>query len=411
MATFVAYNYFLTKNAIKVNLSKKLFQEYFGSSSASIHQFFAPGRVNLIGEHIDYNGGFVFPMAIELGIRAWVRYRQDGQINIRSTQLEDGLNVLLSTETFEPRPSLWKNYPLGVIQYLYTRNQLINKVLGGVDVLLSSNLPIGSGLSSSAALEVLMAYILLWDGKNLCDEQKIAIAQLSQKVENDFVGVQCGIMDQFAVAMGKKDHAIRLNCENLAFQYVPFSISPICKLLILNTNKARSLADSKYNERKEECEEALTVLQKYKNIQTLCEATEQDLVHLTKYPILQQRAKHVIIENQRVIQATQLLAKNDLEGFGKLLYDSHQSLQQDYEVSGFELDCLVDAAMQQEGCLGARMTGAGFGGCAIALVKTDLIPVFKANVKQQYDKQTGLSLSIYETVASNGVHYEGIVKE
>ncbi len=369
---------------------------------SNTQHFFAPGRVNLIGEHIDYNGGLVLPAAINLGVSAKVQLREDGILRIQSVQAEGSLEINLLQPNLAKRSESWMNYPLGVLVHLIKKGL----VLRGMDIYLDSNLPMGSGLSSSAAIEVLVAYILLYNAQHSLANDKVAIAQLSQQVENQFVGVQCGIMDQFAVAMGKEHQAMLLNCDTLDYEYIPFNLQDDYRLLIMNSHKERRLADSKYNERKAECDEALRLLQQHKNTSYLCAAQLSDLVHITD-PIIKKRAKHVITENQRVLQASQALQQNDLKSFGDLMVQSHRSLQHDYEVTGFELDTLVDLALQQPACIGARMTGAGFGGCAIALVQTSAISTFIEEVGQAYTKASNLNLAVYETKACNGV---GLVK-
>ncbi|MGB1205068.1 MAG: galactokinase [Chitinophagales bacterium] len=360
--------------------------------------FFAPGRINLIGEHIDYNGGLVLPIAINLGITAKVSFRNDTIINIKSAQIKEILNIDLETETYEKRRILWQNYPLGIIEY-FKKNDL---PISAADISLSSNLPIGGGLSSSAALEVLISFVMLSAAKHDLLNDKTKVAQFCQQVENEFVGVKCGIMDQFAVAKGKENQAMLLNCDTLENEYIPFDLQNEYALILMNTNKKRELADSKYNERKAECDAALLEIQQQKNINYLCEADISDIEKL-KNSVLQKRAKHVISENERVKKAVVALKNKKLKEFGKLMNESHESLKKDYEVTGFELDTLVSICQKNEACIGARMTGAGFGGCAIALVEKENAAAFAQKAKQEYDEKTGLSLDIYETMACEGV--------
>ena len=360
--------------------------------------FFAPGRINLIGEHIDYNGGLVLPIAINLGILATVNFRNDAIINIHSKQITEALYIDLQTENYEKRTASWQNYPLGVIEY-FKKNNL---PLTGADISLSSNLPIGGGLSSSAALEVLISFIMLSAAKHDLLTQKTKIAQFCQQVENEFVGVKCGIMDQFAVAKGKQNQAMLLNCDTLENEYIPFDLQNEYALVLMNTNKKRELADSKYNERKAECDAALLEIQEHKNINYLCEADILDLKYLENN-VLRKRAKHVISENERVKKAVLALKNKKLKVFGQLMNESHESLKKDYEVTGFELDTLVEICQKNEACIGARMTGAGFGGCAIALVQKEKVVAFGQKTKQEYDEKTGLSLDVYETTACEGV--------
>ncbi|OWY18960.1 galactokinase [Sphingobacteriales bacterium UPWRP_1] len=367
-----------------------------------LQQYFAPGRVNLIGEHIDYNGGLVLPIAIAQGIGAKVLYTGSPEVRIRSAGMKGELAVNLLEETFEKRPEAWMNYPLGVIKYLLP---YIQSHTDGFDAELHTDLPVGSGLSSSAALEVLTAYILLNMGSRQSNTDGIQIAKLCKQVENEFVGVNCGIMDQFAVSMCKAQHALLLNCNSLNYQYVQFEPEGY-SLLVMNTNKPRTLTDSKYNERKSECMHALALINLKRGnqpIDNLCQADFNWLGYI-KEPMLLKRAKHVITENYRVQAAVNALEAKDWYEFGELLTQSHWSLRDNYEVTGFELDTVVNLSVRASGCLGARMTGAGFGGCAIALVETTKIGHFIEQVKPNYDKATGLSLDILVTRAENGVH-------
>ncbi|OWY20530.1 galactokinase [Sphingobacteriales bacterium UPWRP_1] len=369
-----------------------------------LQQYFAPGRVNLIGEHIDYNGGLVLPIAIAQGIGAKVLYTGNPEVRIRSAGMNGELVVNLLSETFEKRPEAWMNYPLGVIKYLLP---YIQPHTNGFDAALHTDLPAGSGLSSSAALEVLTAYILLNMGNGQSKSDGVMIAKLCKQVENEFVGVNCGIMDQFAVSMCKAQHALLLNCNSLKYQYVPFEPGNY-SLLVMNTNKPRKLSESKYNERKGECEQALTLINHNRGshpIDNLCQADFNWLGYI-KDNLLHKRAKHVITENYRVQAAVNAMQANDWYEFGELLTQSHWSLRDNYEVTGFELDTLVNLAVHASGCLGARMTGAGFGGCAIALVETSKIGQFTEQVKPAYDKTTGLSLEILVTRAESGVHLQ-----
>lgn len=386
------------------------FIDFFGTPQQEVQHFFSPGRVNLMGEHVDYNGGQVLPIAIPQGIAATVAWNDSRIIRIRSMQGEGELVIDLSDEGYGKRSEHWQNYPLGVIYTLWKRQQNLKNHLrildAGCDILLDSNLPAESGLSSSAALEMLIAFVIF--SRNYAQKLKdipsirVTLALLCQKAENNFVGVQSGIMDQFAVAMGQHNNAILLDCQTLKFQYVPFQ-SRKYTLLILNSNKPRQLTESKYNERKSECDQALAILQQqYPHIKNLCEA---QLVELDAIPfdILYRRAYHVVTENQRTVAAAKALVENDWLRLGELFNESQFSLRDMYEVTGFELDILVELAQQLEGCIGARMTGAGFGGCAIALVETDKVTDFKITLALQYQKLVQLPLSIYEATAENGV--------
>ena len=357
--------------------------------------YFAPGRVNLIGEHLDYNGGLVLPAALTIGVTATFTKRADNKLVLRSVthpfHKEFDLGDPLS---FDPAND-WTNYPLGIVHQLIKEGHSVP----GCDILYTSNLPEGSGLSSSAAVEVLTAYMLLSQ-----TEQNINLpwlANLCKQVENEFIGVQCGIMDQFAVAMGNADHAILLNCSTLEHSYVHMELNNY-RLLILNTKKPRSLIHSKYNERKAECEEALRILKATSSIQHLADATIPQL-DLIPDETIKKRARHVVTESLRVKETVKALRFNDLSTFGRLMNASHASLKNDYEVTGIELDTLAEEAQKLKGCLGARMTGAGFGGCAIALVHQDSIAEFKHILPFKYQAVTGLNCEIYESQIGDGV--------
>ncbi len=373
------------------------FKKLFGESRQKIRTFFAPGRVNLIGDHIDYNGGMVLPAAINLGITAQVREREDSIIRMRSTISNKRVEIdLQKALKFDPNAG-WGNYPMGVLHLL----QQTKIPMRGADLLFDSTLPVGSGLSSSAAVEVLTGYVLMTLA-GYKEVDRLALALLCQKAENEFVGVQCGIMDQFAVAMGKAQKAMALNCQTLENRYVPFEIGDY-KLVVMNSNKERSLADSMYNERRGECEKGLAIIRKKFDIPNLCKAEFPMINDLIEDPILKARATHVWWENQYVQEAIEALEEGDLASFGESMDASHISLANDYEVSCDELDILVDVARSVEGCIGARMTGAGFGGCAIALVHEDVLKEFKAYVKQRYEQATNLMVDIYTCEAVDGV--------
>jgi galactokinase len=365
------------------------------SADGEIEIFFSPGRVNLIGEHIDYNGGLVLPAALSLGISAALRRRSDGTVRLRSAS-ETSASTIELNAIKKKESARWANYPAGVMKYLMDDG----KKLTGCDVLLMSDLPESSGLSSSAALEVLTAYMMLYPlGPEKID--RIRMSLLCQKVENEFIGVNCGIMDQFAVALGRKDDAILLNTGTLEYRYIPFALGKY-RLLILNTKKRRELADSKYNERRAECEAALEVIQKSRPAKTLVEADAEDLILIQDHT-LRKRARHVITENKRVQKSVTALGNGELATFGNLMCASHDSLRYDYEVTGFELDTIVSEALALPSCLGARMTGAGFGGCAIAIVEESAIPVFIEAVLKNYRTKTGLDGEIYVSVIEDGV--------
>ncbi len=377
---------------------KQEFTQRFGGNASEVKSFFCPGRVNLIGEHIDYNGGYVFPGALTIGITALWRKRNDFSVRMQSLNASGEILVdTLGKMDYEEKDD-WGNYPKGMLQYLKAEGYSIS----GADILFSSNLPDGAGLSSSAAIEVLTGYMALSvEGKK--DIDTIWLAQLAQKVENKYIGVNCGIMDQFAVANGKANHAILLDCQTLDFSLVPFDMKDY-SLVIMNTNKRRELADSKYNERRGECDEVLRQLNTKYNFTNLCAATLASIDELITDPVLRQRAIHVVSENLRVLASVEVLKKGQLETFGKLLNASHDSLKNNYEVTGLELDTIVDEARKIEGCLGARMTGAGFGGCAIAIVQTQKIENFKNTVSRNYAAKTDLDATFYTSTIGNGVH-------
>lgn len=377
---------------------KNRFKDVFNSEDEGV--FFAPGRVNLIGEHTDYNGGNVFPCAINLGTYMLSRKRADRKIRMFSLNFESLGVIEFSLDDLKNEEShSWCNYSKGVLWVLKEEGF---KIHSGFDVLVFGNIPNGAGLSSSASLEIVTA-VMLKDLFDL-DIDMVNMALLSKKAENEFVGVNCGIMDQFAIAMGKKDKAIFLDTNRLKYEYVDFNLSGI-KLIIGNTNKRRGLADSKYNERRAECEGALIDLQKVVDVNSLGELTEAEF---KKYSysiddeIRKSRAKHAVFENRRTIKAVSILKDNNIEGFGKLMNDSHQSLRYDYDVTGKELDTLVDIAQKQNGVIGARMTGAGFGGCTISLVKGEDVEEFIKNVELEYEKEIGYLPTFYVVEVGEG---------
>ena len=378
---------------------KGLFKEKYGerSEQGPVQYFFSPGRVNLIGEHIDYNGGYVFPAALSLGIYGALRFRADRFIQLKSTNASQSVTINLAEPIVYKPEDGWANYPKGVIKQLLDDGHLLK----GCDILFSGDLPDGAGLSSSAALLVLVTFMLRYaDGER--DIDKVAIAKFTQKVENQFIGVNCGIMDQFAVAMGKKDVAILLDCNTLHYKYTPFALGEY-SLVIMNTNKKRELAESKYNERRDECEQVVDIIKKHRQVESLCQVSMSEIDKYVENDVLRRRASHVISENNRVLLAVELLDKGDIVGFANLMTQSHNSLKIDYEVTGVELDCIVENALLAKGCIGARMTGAGFGGCAIALVATCNIEQFKVVVAQEYQKTTGLLPDFYVASIVDGV--------
>ncbi|HPI11915.1 MAG TPA: galactokinase [Catalimonadaceae bacterium] len=378
------------------NETRKAFSDTYGHQG-SVRTYFCPGRINLIGEHIDYNGGFVFPAALTLGITACISKREDGVVRFSSTTIPGTVEIRLN-ETLENKPSQhWANYPIGVLAFL----QKEGYTLSGADVMFSSNLPDGAGVSSSAAIEVLTAFMFLAENGHP-EPDRVWLSIFAQKVENQFIGVNCGIMDQFSVANGKAGQGILLNCNNLEFRYVPMNLGNY-RLVILNTKKRRELADSKYNERRAECDEALAILNQTETFPDLCSATFDAVESLISDPVIRARATHVVAENQRVIEACKVLEAGNLERFGQLLNESHFSLRDLYAVTGKELDVITDAARLHPGCLGARMTGAGFGGCGIAIVDKESIPDFSRVVSETYEAACGWAPSVYVSEIGEGV--------
>jgi galactokinase len=362
------------------------------------HIFFCPGRVNLIGEHIDYNGGRVMPCAISLGTWMAVSKNTDKLLRFECLNFPETASLHLQ-DSYTRSGKDWYNYPLGVISELAEQGHS----LSGMDMLFAGDLPIGSGLSSSASIEVLMGFAISeMFGLGI---SKKDIALLAKKVENEFIGVNCGIMDQFAVAMGQESHAILLNCDTVEHEYIPLQLGDYV-LAIINTNKPRKLAESKYNERFMECGKALTALKKELPLQNLCDIAPDEFIvnrHLINDPVLEKRALHVIAENQRVHQAAKALQAHDLALFGKLMYASHQSLQDLYEVSGEELDTIVEFCKTYHACAGARMTGAGFGGCAIALVQKKCVDDFSGKIMAYYKERIGYEPGVFASVVGDGV--------
>ena len=374
------------------------FQEVFGSPAEK--HFFAPGRVNLIGEHTDYNGGNVFPCAIDKGTYGLVKKRNDRKFRMYSENFADlGVMEFTLDELTNDKKHDWANYPKGVIKMFLEAGQ---KIDSGFDILFSGNIPNGAGLSSSASIEMLTA-IVLKDLFHLSIDP-VEMAQLGKKTENLFIGVNSGIMDQFAVAMGKKDNAILLDCNTLKYDYVPVVLKDEV-IVIANTNKRRGLADSKYNERRAECDEALAELQTKLPIKALGELSIEQFEankNLIKSPIRQKRAKHAVYENQRTLKAQKELSAGNLAEFGKLMNQSHISLRDDYEVTGVELDTLAALAWEQPGVVGSRMTGAGFGGCTVSIVKKDKVDDFIKNVGEAYKNKIGYAADFYIASVSDG---------
>ena len=380
------------------------FKELFGDEG-EIGVYFAPGRVNMIGEHTDYNGGHVFPCALTIGTYGVARKRDDKKLRFYSMNFEN-LGVLESSvEGLKPEKEAdWTNYPKGVMWAFGEKGM---KVESGMDLVLFGNIPNGSGLSSSASVEVLTGFILRdMFGFDVTNQDLALIGQYS---ENKFNGVNCGIMDQFAIAMGKKDCAIFLDTSDLKYEYAPVKLEG-ARIVISCSNKKRGLGDSKYNERRSECETALAEIQKVKDIKSLGELTEEEFEAVKdaiKDPVRQKRAKHAVYENQRTVQAVAALKANDIAKFGELMNASHVSLRDDYEVTGIELDTLVEEAWNCPGVIGSRMTGAGFGGCTVSIVKTEDIENFIAKVGAAYKEKIGYAADFYVVDIGDGA---GVLK-
>ncbi len=384
---------------MKENL-QKAFEDIYHKKAE--YSYFSPGRVNLIGEHIDYNGGLVMPCAITLGTYLLLAKNDDNVFRFRSMNFNEQADVPVK-QGYKKEGSLWYNYPSGVIEFFLQGGHQLQ----GVDMLYYGDIPIGSGLSSSASIEVVTAFAL--NELFSCGYSKLELVKLSKWVENVFIGLNSGIMDQFAVAFGEKNKALMLNCDTLDYEAVDSNLGDYV-LAIINTNKPRKLAESKYNERVQECRSALKSLQQELDIQNLCDidaATFAKYKHLINDPTVAKRATHVIEENDRVKQAAKALAANDLAGFGRLMYASHDSLRDLYEVSGKELDAIVEYSRSNPDVAGARMTGAGFGGCAIALVKGDAFENFSKGVTAYYTGKIGYAPAVYSSLIGDGV---GVLK-
>ena len=386
---------------MKHNNLPKEFKNLFNKDADKA--YFSPGRVNLIGEHIDYNGGLVMPCAITFGTYVLITPNNDNVFRFRSLDFESTLDTPIQS-SYKKSGEAWFNYPLGIIDYFLKDG----RQLQGLDLLYYGDIPISSGLSSSASIEVVTAFALN-DIFN-CGYTKLELVKLAKYVENVFIGVSCGIMDQFAVAFGEKDKALMLNCDTLEYKAVDTNLGEYI-LAIINTNKPRKLAESKYNERVQECQNALKALQQELDIQNLCDidaTTFKQYSHLIKDDIVLKRAQHVIEENDRVKLAAAALADSDLATFGQLMYASHDSLKDLYEVSGKELDAIVEYSKTNNDVAGARMTGAGFGGCAIALVKESTFDNYSKKVTQYYLDKIGYAPSVYSSLIGDGV---GLLKE
>ncbi|MFP7368387.1 galactokinase [Bacillus safensis] len=383
-----------------IDMLRTAFHQQFGDREEELRYFFAPGRVNLIGEHTDYNGGHVFPCALTLGTYAVCAKRSDGRVRMYSLNFDgDGVKEFDLFEIAYLESDGWANYPKGVFHQFIEAGMKIEE---GFDIVYGGNIPNGAGLSSSASIELVTAvFINEWHSFGVSSAR---LALLSQRAENEFIGVNCGIMDQFSIALGKEDHAILLNCDTLDFEYSPFRQEGLA-LVIANTNKKRTLADSKYNERRSECQSALNDLRKEIDLVHLCELTADEFAehaHLIQDETCRKRARHVVTENDRTIKAVKFLKDDKMEEIGALMKASHLSLKNDYEVTGFELDTLAEAAWIHPGTIGSRMTGAGFGGCTISIVKEKQLVSFIEETGAIYQEKTGIEASFYTAGIGGG---------
>ena len=380
---------------------KRAFIKLYGENTAAVKIYSSPARINIIGEHIDYNGGKVFPASINRYLYIAIRKRADSKVLYNDVRFPGSYEFDINQSFVYDKANDYANYLNGILQQLKERDF---KFDCGFEILMASNIPAGGGISSSSALECGFAYAVIDTFGFKLD--RIEIAKLGQMSEHKFMNVKCGIMDQFIIATGKKNYAELLDCNTLEYEYIPLELGDY-RFVVMNTNKVRKLADSKYNERRGQCEQALKILQDSGvKIGALCELTPSDwekYSHLVSDPVLNKRAKHCIAENQRVVDAAATLKAGNLEKLGQLLNASHKSLKEDYEVTGIELDTLAENAQKQDGCLGARMTGAGFGGCAIALVHKNKIEKFIENVQTEYEKAIGYKAGFFQCETGDGV--------
>ncbi len=387
------------ENSKMVEKLIKTFYETFGEGG-DVRTYFAPGRVNLIGEHTDYNGGHVFPCALTLGTYGIVRDREDRMLRLYSVNIDSvGVVEVSLDEIAATKEAAWTNYPKGVVWAFEKRGF---KLTHGMDILIYGDIPNGSGLSSSASLEVLTG-VILKDTFGFAVSM-VDIALIGQDAENNFNGLSCGIMDQFASAMGKKDNAIFLDTNTLNYSYAPVKL-PDAKIVITNSKVKHSLVNSAYNDRRSECETALKELQAVVDIKTLGDLTEEQFEEhkgAIKDEIRRKRAKHAVYENQRAINAVEALKANDIEKFGRLMNASHESLRYDYEVSCEEIDILVDLAQAMPGVIGSRITGGGFGGCTVSIVKNDAVDAFVKEIGKAYLEKVGHDAEFYVVDIGDG---------
>lgn len=384
---------------MEINKLNQQFFELYGHPESQPRLFFAPGRVNLIGEHTDYNGGFVLPCAIQYGTYMLIRPNTDQKIRLASTNISFQRDFSLEEIPLKLE-SEWTNYPMGIMDQFLQKNI----PLSGFDILYSGDIPNSAGLSSSASIEMVTGYgltVML----GVTDLGMLDLIHISKKAENEFIGLNCGIMDMFAIGMGKQDYAIFLNCLTLEYKKVAFVLNGY-RLIIINSNKKRGLADSKYNERVAECQLATAYLNRINPVSKLGELSFMQFFKMQDIipdELVRRRARHVISENQRVLNAVPVLLKGDIMQFGALMNASHESLRDNYEVTGFELDTLVEAARNVNGCIGARMTGAGFGGCTVNIVADNAVENFVNRVGNEYLQKTGLQADFYFATPSDGV--------
>lgn len=384
---------------MKQDFVENEFFQLYGNRNNRPVLFFSPGRVNLIGEHTDYNSGFVLPCALNYGTYLAIRPNEANTINMASMNFET--KGSFTTETIKTSISgSWTNYPAGVMKEFLDRNISLT----GFDMLFYGDIPNGAGLSSSASIEMVTALAInTISGAGL---ERIELVKLSQHAENHFVGMNCGIMDQFAVGFGRKNSALFLDCGTLDYEIVPFDTGKY-RLIIANTNKIRGLTDSKYNERRAECEKAVEMLQPMRRIASLTNVTAEELPLLSKYitdETIFRRARHVITENRRVIEAVEALKLGNLEEFGSLMNQSHESLSTDYEVTGYELDTMVSEARKIKGVIGSRMTGAGFGGCTVTLTEAGESSRFISMLGEKYKRLTKLTPDFYTPEIGDGAY-------
>ena len=378
---------------------KSAYEAHYQKSATDI--FFSPGRVNLIGEHTDYNGGFVFPCALSFGTYLLIAANNENKINFCSLNIDVTYSLELDQLTKPMPDKAWANYPLGVLAQFIKRGVVIEQ---GYDILFWGNVPAGAGLSSSAAMEVVTAFAfneLLGTGYD-----RTELAKIGQKAEHEFAGVMCGIMDQFASAHGKQDHAIYLNCDTLEFDLVPVKLEGI-KVVVSNTHSPHHLDSGAYNDRVRQCQLAVQQISTVRPIKNLAELSQTDfeqVEHAITDEVAHRRARHVVGEVQRTKDAVEALQHGNIQLFGKLMTQSHISLRDDYEVTGLQLDSLAEAAWKVEGVLGSRMTGGGFGGCTVSLVRDEAIPTFIEQVGAEYTEKTGLKADFYIAEIGDGAH-------